>query len=62
MKSAIDHSDGVIIGSPSVNPEVMDYMKRIDKPFLDFQPMDRYIDAFSDFYDEILVAETVSVD
>ncbi|MCX6280495.1 MAG: glycogen/starch synthase [Bacteroidetes bacterium] len=62
MKSAIDFSDGVIIGSPSVNPELMDYMKNIDKPFLNFQPMDRYIDAFSDFYDEILVAEPVSVD
>ncbi|MCX6287954.1 MAG: glycogen/starch synthase [Bacteroidetes bacterium] len=62
MKSAIDFSDGIIIGSPSVNPEVMDYLKNIDKPFLKFQPMDRYIDAFSDFYDEILVAEPVSVD
>lgn len=62
MKSAIDFSDGVIIGSPSVNPEVMDYLKSTDKPFLNFQPMDKYVDAFSDFYDEILVAEPVSVD
>jgi starch synthase len=62
MKSAIDFSDGVIIGSPSINPELMDYLKSSDKPFLEFQPMDRYIDAFSDFYDEILVAEPVSVD
>jgi len=62
MKSAIDFADGVIIGSPSVNPEIMDYLKIIDKPFLKFQPMDRYVEAFSDFYDEILVAEPVSVD
>jgi starch synthase len=62
MKSAIDFSDGVIIGSPSINPEILDYLKSSDKPFLEFQPMDRYIDAFSDFYDEILVAEPVSVD
>jgi starch synthase len=62
MKSAIDFSDGVIIGSPSVNPELLDYLRNSDKPFLEFQPMDRYIDAFSDFYDEILVAEAVSVD
>ena len=62
MKSAIDFSDGVIIGSPSVNPEIMDYLKNTDKPFLKFQPMDKYIEAFSDFYDEILVAEPVSVD
>ena len=62
MKSAIDFSDGVIIGSPSVNPELMDYLKSTDKPFLSFQPMDKYVDAFSDFYDELLVAEPVSVD
>ena len=62
MKSAIDFADGVIIGSPSVNKEIMDYLKTTEKPFLKFQPMDRYIDAFSDFYDEILVAEPVSVD
>ena len=62
MKSAIDFSDGVIIGSPSVNPEIMDYLKSTEKPFLKFQPMDKYIDAFSEFYDEILVAEPVSVD
>ncbi|MEI6890302.1 MAG: glycogen/starch synthase [Bacteroidales bacterium] len=62
MKSAIDHSDGIIIGSPSVNPEVMEYLKSTGKPFLEFQPMDRYVDAFSDFYDELLVAEPVSVD
>ncbi len=62
MKSAIDFADGVIIGSPSVNKEIMDYLKNTDKPFLKFQPMDRYIDTFSDFYDEILVAEPVSVD
>ncbi|TRZ73825.1 MAG: glycogen synthase [Bacteroidetes bacterium] len=62
MKSAIDFSDGVIIGSPSVNAEVLEYLKSSDKPFLEFQPMDKYIDAFSEFYDEILVAEPVSVD
>ena len=62
MKSAIDFCDGVIIGSPSVNPEIMNYLKTTDKPFLKFQPMDRYVEAFSDFYDEILVAEPVSVD
>lgn len=62
MKSAIDFSDGVIIGSPSVNPELLAYIKSTDKLMLGFQPMDRYIDAFNEFYDEVLVAETVSVD
>lgn len=59
IKNAIDFSDGVIIGSPSVNPELIQYIRDIEKPCLDFQPMDRYVDAYNDFYDEILVGESV---
>ncbi len=62
IKAAIDFSDGVIIGSPKVNPELISYLKEIDKPWLDYQPMDRYVEAYNDFYDEILVNDTVSVE
>ena len=62
IKAAIDFSDGVIIGSPKVNPELISYLKEIDKPWLDYQPMDRYVEAYNDFYDEILVHDTVSVE
>ena len=62
IKSAIDFSDAVIIGSPKINDEVLRYLKESDKPCLEFQPMEQYIDAYSDFYDEVLVSETVSVD
>lgn len=61
MKAAIDFADAVIIGSPDINPELMKYVRESDKPYLEFQPMDRYIDAYSDFYDEILVNEPVTV-
>ena len=62
IKAAIDFSDGVIIGSPKVNPELINYLKEIDKPWLDYQPMDRYVDAYNSFYDEILVNDAVSVE
>jgi starch synthase len=62
IKAAIDSSDGVVIGSPNVHPELVEYIKGSDKPYLDFQPMDRYLDAYNDFYDEVLVHETVAVD
>ena len=62
IKSAIDFSDAVIIGSPKINEEVLRYLKESDKPYLEFQPMEQYIEAYSDFYDEVLVSETVSVD
>ncbi len=62
IKAAVDFSDGIIFGSPKINPELKRYVKESGKPHLEFQPMDKYIDAYSAFYDEILVSESVEVD
>ena len=62
IKAAIDFSDGIVLGSPKVNPELVQYLKEIDKPYLEYQPMDRYLDAYNEFYDEILVHDSVAVD
>ncbi|MFH1159451.1 MAG: glycogen/starch synthase [bacterium] len=59
-KAAIDFSDGVIIGSPDVHPELISYIKESEKLYLEFQPIEKYIDAYSDFYDEILISEQVT--
>jgi starch synthase len=61
IKAAIDFSDAIIIGSPKINSELLQYVKESEKPYLEFQPTDQYIDAYSDFYDEILVNESVTV-
>jgi len=53
-KLAIDYSDATIKGSENINKEVEDYMKKVGKPFLDYQPKESYIDAYSDFYDTLL--------
>jgi starch synthase len=58
-KTAMDYSDGIIIGSQNVNPELVEYAKQLGKPVLDYQPMDNYIDAYNEFYDEINVNETI---
>jgi starch synthase len=60
-KAAIDFSDGVIYGSPDIGYEVRKYLNDVDKPILDYHPMETYIDAYSDFYDEILVNQSVEV-
>jgi len=62
IKSAIDFSDGIIIGSPRIHPELLEYVKESDKPFLEYQPLDRYVDAYNDFYDEVLVSESITVE
>jgi starch synthase len=62
IKGAIDFSDGIIFGAPNIDPELKKYVIESGKPHLEFQPVDKYIDAYSDFYDEILVNDTVEVD
>ncbi|HET6227528.1 MAG TPA: glycogen/starch synthase [Bacteroidia bacterium] len=60
-KLAIDLSDGVIKGSPKINPEIEKYLKKAGKPVLEYKNEDEYIDAYSDFYDAVLeeVAEMI---
>ena len=59
MKTAIDFSDGVIIGCDNINKDVLSYLRLVDKPVLGVQAKDKYIDAYSDFYDEVLMNETI---
>jgi starch synthase len=54
-KLAIDFSDGVIQGSPSIHPNVKEYAQtKAGTLFLDYHPEETYIAAFNDFYDQIL--------
>ena len=55
-KAAIEDSDAVIIGSEKINPEIEKHLKTIKKPVLPFLDEDSYIDAYSEFYDEVLKA------
>ena len=53
-KLAIKYSDGIIIGSEKINDELNSYLKTIKKPILPFKDESQYIDAYNDFYDEML--------
>lgn len=59
MKAAIDFADGVIFGSPDVNPELVDYVKETGIKALPFQTEDKYIDAYNEFYESVLQAQIV---
>jgi starch synthase len=61
-KHAIQFSDAVIIGSQKVNPEITKYLKKLDKPVLAFHDKDDYIDAYNDFYEEVLELEPILAD
>lgn len=57
LKTAIDYSDGIIIGDATINSEVRQYLKNVDIPVLEYLPTDdsTYIDVYNEFYDTVLL-------
>ena len=53
-KLAIDFADGIIQGSETINPELMDYISTKKTPFLPYQSPETYMDEYNKFYDVVL--------
>jgi starch synthase len=53
-KLAVMKSDGIIIASKKINPELEKFIHQQKMPVLPFQDTEDYVDAYSDFYDQIL--------
>ncbi len=53
-KYAAKWSDGVIIGSEGINPELEKEIKEMGKPILDFQNEESYVEEYNNFYDSVL--------
>jgi starch synthase len=47
-------SDGIIIGSNHIHPDVVKYVEKSGKPMLPYQSPETYVDAYSEFYDQVL--------
>lgn len=60
-KYAADWSDGIIKGSENLDPELEEYINGLDKPVLEFQPEETYVDEYNNFYDSLL-SETVEAE
>ena len=52
-KLAIDFSDGVIQSHKTVNPELVDYVKKKKIIFLPFVEAEDYVDDYIKFYDSL---------
>ncbi|MEZ4858510.1 MAG: glycogen/starch synthase [Flavobacteriaceae bacterium] len=50
MKTAMDHSDAVIIGSDEITEDFKNYLNSLDKPVLNFHKMEDFSNAYLDFY------------
>lgn len=53
-KLAISLSDGIIQATPHIHPEIAEYIRQTKKPFLAHQSDETYLDAYNDFYDQLL--------
>ncbi|MFO7722857.1 MAG: glycogen/starch synthase [Bacteroidales bacterium] len=60
MQGIIDLSDALILGSPQIDPRVMEYLTNSGKPYLEYQPTDKYVDAYDEFYENLLSAEPIT--
>lgn len=56
-KAATSLADGIIMANETVPAELQKHIKKLNKPVLPFQSPDSYLDAYSEFYDEILESE-----
>ena len=54
IKQSIEYADGIIQGSENINADLEKFIKKSGKPFLSFKNELEYMDAFNDFYDEML--------
>lgn len=54
-RMAIELSDAIIFGSKEINKTIHKYIKSLKKPVLEYKPEEEYIDAYSDFYDDLLM-------
>jgi starch synthase len=53
-KLAIRFADAVIQGSPMIDSQIKDSIDAFGKPFLPYQSPAVYIEAYNDFYNQIL--------
>ena len=52
-KLAIKYSDGVILHSENIDPELIAYARELGIPVLEYQPIETFTDAINQFYDDI---------
>lgn len=60
MKLAIKNADGVIQAEQNIAPELLEYIKKTKKTFLQYQENENVEEVYSNFYDQILEEASVN--
>jgi len=53
-KMALNQCDGIIIGTNNLDEKLYEYAKSLNKPLLENQPEETFVNEYSNFYDELL--------
>lgn len=61
-KAGIQYSDAVIMGSERIDEDVMSIVNAAGKPVLSYHDEDTYLDAYSEFYSEVLAESPILAD
>ena len=54
IKVSVAHSDAVIAGSEPLNPSLTKFIESTGKPFLPFAPKEKFAEAYTAFYRQML--------
>ena len=54
MKVAIESSDAVVRGSDKISADINDFLKKYNKPILEFQSTDSLSETYTEFYNNLL--------
>jgi starch synthase len=54
-KLVVNMSDGLIIGSKQIHKDVLKYAEKSNKPMLPYQNSESYVEAYSLFYDQVII-------
>ncbi|HOY49960.1 MAG TPA: glycogen/starch synthase [Flavobacteriales bacterium] len=60
MRHAISFADGVIVAQENASEDLIQFAAQLKKPLLGLQTDETYADAYSAFYDEVLLGEPVA--
>lgn len=52
-KYAVAYSDGIIQNSKDVDESILSYAKEIGKPIMEYQPEDKFVEAFESFCEQL---------
>ncbi|MEP6261106.1 MAG: glycogen/starch synthase [Gillisia sp.] len=57
MKTAIDNSDAVIVAGDNLPEELNKYIKKLDKPVLDYKSPEDFSSAYQEFYNSHVLSQ-----